>query len=277
MNRKSMILAAGLLATAGAVAAMAAVGRHGYGFGHGLWGQGGHGIEGLRRRDADNDGAVTADEFVKPRAERFAALDANMDRVVDAQEIAVPMKERAAYWVKRFMKRLDQNSDGKISQEEFERGPKARFSERDLNGDGKITAEDLPPGAMRRSGRRGGDWGGSEKGGRGLGPKSLEGTLERTAAAFKKRDANADGFIDEHELAADQAERLDFATKKAMHAADHDRDGKITQDEFTRRARERFAVLDLNDDGRITSDDFPPSARWRWNKQLGGDRKKGAN
>ena len=90
MNRKGLALSAVLLATVGAVSAIAAAGVHhrGGGGGDGGWHQShmgkGHGFHRggkrhakmgpmirLKQSDADNDGTVTLDEFLKPRAEKF--------------------------------------------------------------------------------------------------------------------------------------------------------------------------------------------------------------
>jgi Ca2+-binding EF-hand superfamily protein len=272
MNRKSIVLAAGLLAAAGAVGATAAVSRQGHGWGHGFWGHGGWGGHGrssaaaLKRRDGDLDGVVTLAEFLKPRTDEFAALDSNKDQALDDGELMAPQRERAQYRIKRFMKGADQNGDGKISKDEFEKGPKVSFAARDIDGDGEITSRDLPPGARdkaawhgRRQGRGHQDH--QEQG------MSLDSALQRSAERFKGLDTNADGALDEAELGAADVARQDFARKKAMHAMDQDRDGKVTAEEFNRKAGARFAVLDLNDDGKITADDLPPHERSRWNMQ----------
>lgn len=276
MNRKSVLIAAGILVALGGVSAVAAVGGRGYGFGRGMWGSdGGRGQNSgvmLKRLDADKDGSVTLDEFLKSRQEAYEALDADKNGVVNADEIVAPAKEGGAFRLKRLMKRMDQNGDGKITKEEFEKGPKERFVDRDLNDDGKITAGDLPPRQPGKGGWHNG-WRGRDKQ-QGGGELSQEDLLARIGERFKKRDTNADGVLDQAELAAGQAEQLDYQKKSAMHRLDKDRDGKVTRDEFIKKARDRFAALDLDNDGKITAEDLPPRVRGFWGRKDGAGEQK---
>ena len=67
--------------------------------------------------------------------------------------------------------------------------------------------------------------------------------------------------IDAKDFEAAAAERVDFATKRFLKRFDANGDGKVSKDEFERFAKERFAMLDLDDDGRITEADLPPRMR----------------
>jgi Ca2+-binding EF-hand superfamily protein len=99
-------------------------------------------------------------------------------------------------------------------------------------------------------------------------------TLEEMLAAreprFTRLDANKDGAIDAAESDAQAREAIEYWAKRLVRRFDQDRDGKITREEFSRYARERFAMRDLNDDGRITAEDLPPGLGgrerrlWRW-------------
>jgi Ca2+-binding EF-hand superfamily protein len=225
----------------------------------------------LKRLDADKDGAISKDEFVSPRAGKFKELDVNHDAAVDGAEIEAPMVERAEFRVKRLMKKLDSNSDSKISRDEFQNGPRERFKARDLNSDGKITEQDLPPGNKTSGGGWFGGGGGKADGKRGAGarggPDTIEAVDAKSAADFAKIDANADGVIDLAEVQTEASERIAFSKKRMLHLLDADSDGRLTETEFTAKTVKRFSILDLNDDGRIARDDFASSSRgWQFGK-----------
>lgn len=226
-------------------------------------GRGGFAMMRLKRMDTDKNGAVSKTEFLAQRTEEFKTMDSNKDNAVDPVEIGAALQEPAEFRTKRFLKRVDANHDGKITREEFEQGPRAQFAGRDINSDGKITAEDRPPSS-------GFGWfGGGEAKKMGLGrgarkDQTLESVVERVQAEFAKIDTNSDGSLDQSELAKQGNERIEFSQKRMMHWSDENKDGRLTEGEFTARAAKRFATLDLNDDGQIDGTDFPSSARKGW-------------
>lgn len=273
MHKSTVLIAAGLLAGAGALGAAAAVGGYGHGYGSGHGGHRHHGGMMLRKLDTDNDRTITLEEFMKPKRDDFTSLDANKDGVIDANEIVIPARERGEYGLKRLMKRMDQNADGKVSKEEFARGAEERFAENDLNSDGKLTAEDRPPH------KKGGWFGGWHKGrGKDKAAGDNAWTREEMKAKveerFKERDANGDGVLDEKELAASHTGRVEYYQKKAMHRLDKDNDGKVSLDEYTKKSKDRFSSLDLNSDGKITLEDLPPRAREMWDNKDGAENQK---
>ena len=140
-------------------------------------GPGGH-FQILRDADADKDGSLTLDEFLASQKEIFKRLDKNSDGKVDAQERdlarqmigqrmhtmdgrgpAGPMgparpgamgmpgrpgpgpMERGERARIQFGK-MDTNTDGKISKEEFKGAPE-RFDKIDANKDGSLTPEEI--------------------------------------------------------------------------------------------------------------------------------------
>lgn len=294
MKRTTLLVATGVLALVGSVSAIAAVGDSGWsGRERGDRGGWRHGGFKLMRLDANKDGAITLDEFMVRRDDRFAKLDTNKDGVLSPEEIVAPMKARTAERDKDMITRLDVNGDGKISKEEFEHPQRVRFSERDRNDDGELSREDRPRWHRGGRGDRGdnagqgersadaadagkadagkseaksGDDGEGRHHGRrsGRGPMTLDRVLERTDARFKDLDKNGDGFIDAAELAASHDAMLAYQVKKTLHRLDKDKDGKLTKDEYTARTKERFANLDLDGDGKITAADLPPGAAKRW-------------
>lgn len=311
MKSKTIIIIAGLLAAAGGVSAIAAVGDRGdggEGFGPGGWGkghhgrhhggmrgEGGHGGGRLLRLDTDKDGDVTLAEFLKPRQDRFAEFDTNKDGVIDAAELTAYFKTKAGNRIEGMLKRLDANGDGKISREEFalastgggrghgrgeggwghhgrmghHMGGRGGMMDRmgDQDGPREGRAGGQPPERQAQ-----GDAPQADKGAKDSEKRNWREERQKRRAAFvgsieerfKALDTNGDGFIDKAELEAAQATEIDFHVRKTMHDLDRDKNGKISQDEYLARAKERFARLDLNDDGKITAEDLPPSRRGFW-------------
>jgi hypothetical protein len=115
------------------------------------------------RADANSDGFVSKDEFAAGRTAMFAKLDANSDGTVDQAELD---KAREAWHQRksqqtqadngtqtetpkkghhgRFMARIDTDSDGKVTTQEFAAAGEAMFAKFDANGDGKLAQDEMP-------------------------------------------------------------------------------------------------------------------------------------
>lgn len=300
MLRKTIVKTALVLAALGTVSALAIAaggrhhghGRHGGGF-EGDFGGGRHGFMRLARQDADKDGTITLDEFLKPRGDRFAELDKNADGVLDADELTARMQAKTDHRMRRMMAQLDANGDGKVTKDELEQMRGHRFGWHG-RGDGDHK-------------RHRGDWGGDEGAGnqrgddasgdrdgddgddveqsskaaaaespgvgpaveaddRDLRPRGNRGG--RHARMIERLDANSDGVIDKSDLEARSGEAIAFAKRQRMHVLDKDRDGKVTKDEFAARPKQRFADLDLDGDGKITASDLPPRVAERWQRNM---------
>ena len=78
-------------------------------------------------------------------AQSFEKFDLNSDGFIDASEIETGIKPRVTRRVNRMISRFDQDNDGRVTREEFEKPTRDRFARRDINKDGRITEEDLPP------------------------------------------------------------------------------------------------------------------------------------
>lgn len=287
MNKALVAVLTGAAVIAGAASGAVAAGERSRGEGGaGFWGWGGgegrghHGRGGLslRRLDANKDGTISRDEFLAPRKEAFQSLDADKSGAVAASELRAPFDERVAFSAKRFMKRLDANGDGKVSKDEFDAGPKKRFAEHDLNSDGVLSRDERPGRGKHRGGWGWGGWGGGKADGRGEGKgrheMTLSAFLERSAAKFKEMDTNGDGAIDATEHSVRAAAHGEQRVKRVLHRQDSNKDGQVTEAEFTAKADERFAVLDLNSDGKITGDDLSPDQRRRWDAEKDAREKK---
>jgi Ca2+-binding EF-hand superfamily protein len=98
------------------------------------------------RIDANHDGVITQDEYVAAATALYNKIDVNGTGEVTAQDIAsspraVKREQRVA---SHEVKKMDTDSDGTVSQDEFVAAAKARFSKLDKNGDGFIDADEMP-------------------------------------------------------------------------------------------------------------------------------------
>ena len=99
----------------------------------------------LEQADANLDGKVTRQEYIQARATQFARMDRNGDEVVDdtdsrerANQSAVGKRVAAA-----MRGRVDTNSDGKISKDEFVGAPTMLFDRFDADKNSELDAREL--------------------------------------------------------------------------------------------------------------------------------------
>jgi Ca2+-binding EF-hand superfamily protein len=275
-------IAAGVLV---AIGAAAAVSQHAGGGHHGRW------MGGMHHGDDLGGGfrhhrmgmSVTKDEYDARTRERFARLDRNSDGAIDAAEVEASFSERMQHGMmggkgprmgERMMRMFDENRDGKVTRDEFLAGIRKRFAELDLDNDGRITDADLPP--MMR-GRNLIAEGGPQHGmmGRRAGPFSivfgadankdgavtLDEALAVATARFAQVDRNKDGTADQADRDALRKEMIDWRVKRFIHVHGGDAAGRVTREQFTAKAAERFARMDLNNDGVLSRDEMPGRGR----------------
>jgi Ca2+-binding EF-hand superfamily protein len=295
MSRKTLLIAAGVLAATGGLAvAVAQIGQREDSARErqtmGEW-RDGHHMRGDRDRRGPRHGAfrrggdrtLTQEEFDTRTRERFARFDANSDGVIDATEVEAVLKGRGERFArmgefrqKRILSRWDGDRDGKATKDEFLATVKRRFAAFDLNGDGRITDEDLPPTMRGRGVLKGDDGIAPQFGGRmqrrgaGMmgdlrgadankdGIVTLDEVVAGAAPSFDALDRNKDGSVDQADFDALRGEMTAYRAQRFLHRFGAVQDGKVTREQFHKVAKERFAARDVNNDGKLDRSDFWP-------------------
>jgi Ca2+-binding EF-hand superfamily protein len=170
---------------------------------------------------------------------------------------------RHGHMGERFWNKLDQNGDGKITQDELKADVTSRFSAIDTNKDGKVTQDEVAQYFTAKrdemkakfaerlkeaDANKDGKW-------------SKDELSKMPETHFSKLDSNSDGFVTQAELDAHRAEReARFQEKRGEHEKgggklfshfDQNGDGVVDQSEALKAAESRFSKLDTNSDGAV--------------------------
>ncbi|MEO0438355.1 MAG: hypothetical protein AAF098_15750 [Pseudomonadota bacterium] len=99
----------------------------------------------LAQADANEDGAISREEFVQARSKQFAGLDTDTSNALSEAEFAValegtPMRRFSS----RAFSRADKNDDGELTQGEWDALPTRAFDRMDRNDSGQIEIDELP-------------------------------------------------------------------------------------------------------------------------------------
>lgn len=135
--------------------------------------------------------------FAKDTHKSCEAVDTDKDGKLSADEVAAAAAKRATCRIEEFMKKHDVNKDGSITKDEVkpQRVEKMGLAAADTDTDGKWTKEEITAFFQKK-------------------------VSEKSAAAFKARDANSDGFITVEDIKKDSAktEVLDPLKKENLDA-----------------------------------------------------------
>ena len=151
----------------------------------------------VRRFDKDLDGKIARDEWLA-RAEVFDKFDADGDGYLSRDELSpqgprtvrfgLDADRMAEGWLRRF----DQNKDGKIAAAEFKN--ERRFAEVDADKDGFLTPEEIRESFHKRM--RESEYDTIERYDRNGDGKVTAAEYTGPAGRFRKLDRNGDGIID---------------------------------------------------------------------------------
>lgn len=235
----------------------------------------------------DKDGKVTHAEFDKMLADRFAELSGGSDTMT-AEQFAAGHGDGMAKHGSAMFARLDWNSDGKISPDEFTAAERARFQRMNRDGSGVIScgkegegahADALGPPPDRDAPHHGG-WmhRGHEMMDRHFcadNDLNKDGKVTRVEfdSGIAKRFAEisgASGGISQDQLAAELARRGHEVSEHRFQHLDTNSDGKLTLAEFSAPEERMFAYFDKNKDGVITKDELPAHFQHRHDQEQGG-------
>lgn len=115
----------------------------------------------FKKIDENGDGILSQQEYinykVKKAESRFAKMDGNADGIVSVEEFKNRKRER--WWDKKhrrgkggFFDKLDQNGDGRITQEESLKAWTGWFKRMDTDGNQVVTSDEVQ--AFRKSMRK---------------------------------------------------------------------------------------------------------------------------
>jgi Ca2+-binding EF-hand superfamily protein len=106
----------------------------------------------LDKADADHDGRITRAEFIDARKAMFDKLDRNHDGVVSQDDFGRlrRFRPKAADQLDAFIRGVDADHDGRVTQAELDSAPTTLFDLMDTNHDGAIDQAERAAAAARR-------------------------------------------------------------------------------------------------------------------------------
>lgn len=118
-----------------------------------------HGERMMERLDADDDGALSMEEFMQMGPAGMAEADSDGDGEISFAEMKAAWEARREKRMEAmFKRRFDVDGDGKVTVAELKDRQEKRFALLDANNDGSISPEEF------RKGRREMGWGGKHHG-----------------------------------------------------------------------------------------------------------------
>ncbi len=193
--------------------------------------------------------------------------------------------------IEEFLKKIDTNGDGKISEEEFmtfeKNQSKEKFTKMDTNGDGFIDKAELEEAGRKMREARGARGGEGGQGGNGF--RRPEGGGDGNNKGFRPRpNGDNKGGPSASDAPAgappapgdgDKGPRQGGMGGGGMigdmlKRMDKDGDGAISKEEWTKANEERFDQMDLNHDGKITKEEAEEAGR-KMREMMGGGGRQG--
>jgi Ca2+-binding EF-hand superfamily protein len=184
------------------------------------------------RADADKNGTLSQAEVLASAEKIFERRDSNKDGALDTADVGQHKgkghhgknrEERA----ERMLKRLDANSDGKVSQGELLQRASETFQRFDADKNGEVTKAEVD--AKREA-------------------------FRDARRAFREIKAT-DGEAKQEARKALREARIDRMGGRMFERADADRNGTLTKAEMETAAADMFKKRDRNGDGFITADE----------------------
>ena len=189
------------------------------------------------RADTDKNGTLSEAEVLASAEKIFERRDSNKDGAIDTAD-ARPHKGKGwgkghhgkggAERAERMLKRLDADSDGKVSQAELLQRASETFQRFDADGNGEVTKAEVD--ARREA-------------------------FRDARKAFREVKAT-DGEAKEAARKALSEARFDRMGGRMFERADADRNGTLTKAEMETAAAAMFKQRDRNGDGFITADEM---------------------
>lgn len=198
-------------------------------------------------RMADTPGLPRTAEEVQPWAQRmFTRLDANQDGALTADELAVPADPesgaRGGARMQAMIMRSDADGDARVTVAELTAGMQRMSERRSAMG-----------GDEGRPGRAGG-------GMMDL-PRTAEDVESWAGRVFGRLDADQNGAITGNELAVLANPAVAAMGGSRMRAmivqSDASRDSRISLEELTAGSQRMFTRMDRDGDGRLADDELP--------------------
>jgi Ca2+-binding EF-hand superfamily protein len=232
------------------------------------------------RLDKNADGKVSQDEGPPRFWQVFGPFDADDDGALDQEEFVKGMQGlRAGRGAGgptssgRQFNQYDKNSDGKVTKDEVDRGIWDSIVGYDTNDDRALDSEEYQQGDRKRSLKMGMErFDSQDKNGDGQLSKE-ESTVGLFPSFVDRYDADGDGFLSKDEFSKPVMEgRIRFSAgprnarpgtpgmsefmNRLFSANDADGDDKITPDEARRIVKNSFDEFDQNSDGAVDREEF---------------------
>jgi Ca2+-binding EF-hand superfamily protein len=194
--------------------------------------------------DLNHDGKVTQDEINKVLGQRFAAASGGGSTMSELQFANMSL-EKVRKGSDRMFRKIDWNSDGKVSREEFLSAQHVRFNRMDRHASGEVSCAPHAHAAKA-----------DDKKDAGVSPPHRHfGSRHARGMGFCAQfDANKDGKVTRAEF--DTAANAQFNKFEKSGAITHDGFYEMAAGKIQDRQTRRFARLDTNHDGKLTLAEF---------------------